>query len=91
LGDYILNSHYLTAGNLEIIKSRNMECISIIAVVCEQALWGALVAGQEKEVELATMSLEFEYLHGKSQCEMLSGRDDIYVCLNSCLFPLRAD
>ena len=31
---------------------RNMECISI-TVVCEQALWGALVAGQEKEGELA--------------------------------------
>ena len=49
-----------------------MECISII-VVCEQALWGSLVAGQEKEGELATMSLEFENLHGKSRCQMLSG------------------
>ena len=29
------------------------------------------------EGELATMSLEFEYLHGKSQCEMLIGGDDI--------------
>ena len=35
-------------------------------VACEQALWGALVAGQEKEGELATTtSLEFEYLHSK--------------------------
>ena len=53
-----------------------MECISII-VVSEQALWGTLVAGKEKEGELATMSLEFEYLDGKSRCKMLSGRNDI--------------
>ena len=33
------------------------------SIVCEQALRGALVAGQEKEGQLATMSLEFEYLH----------------------------
>jgi len=64
------------------------------------------VAGQEKEGELATMSLEFEYLHRKCQCEMLIGRDDISkgvitldacfhvffnVCLHSCWFPLCAD
>jgi len=30
-------------------------------VACEQALLGTLVAGQEKEGELATMSLEFEF------------------------------
>ena len=29
----------------------------------EQALRGALAAGQEKEGELPTTSLEFEYLH----------------------------
>ena len=33
-----------------------------IAVACEQALWGAVVAGQEKEEELATTFLEFELL-----------------------------
>ena len=38
---------------------------------------GALVAGQEKKGELATTSLEFEYLHRKSRCEMLIGGDDI--------------
>ena len=32
------------------------------SIVCEQALRGALVAGQEKEGQLATMSLEFEYI-----------------------------
>ena len=46
-------------------------------VASEQALRGTLVAGWEKEGELATMSLEFEYLHRKCQCEMLIGRDDI--------------
>ena len=35
------------------------------------------MAGLEKEGELATMSLEFEYLHQKSRCEMLIGQDDI--------------
>ena len=44
---------------------------------CEQALQGNLVAGREKEGELATTSLEFEYLHQKSRCKMLIGRDDI--------------
>ena len=34
------------------------------ALACEQALWGTLAAGPEKEGELATTSLEFEYLHG---------------------------
>ena len=52
------------------------------------------------------MSLEFEYLHRKSRCEMLIGGDDISndvntlgtcchvffnVCLHSRSFPLRAD
>ena len=56
-----------------------------------------------KEGELATTSLEFEYLHRKSRCEMLIGGDDIsndvitlgtcffYVCLRSRSFPLHAD
>ena len=46
-------------------------------IACEQALRGALAAGREKEGELATTSLEFEYLHRKSRCEMLIGGDDI--------------
>ena len=32
-------------------------------VACEQALRGDLVVGWEKEGELATTFLEFEYLH----------------------------
>ena len=56
-------------------------------IACEQALWCALAAGQEKEGELATMSPEFEYLHQKSWCEMLIGRDDInkLVMTSLCL------
>ena len=47
-------------------------------VACEQALWGTLEAGWEKEGELESTSLEFEYLHRKSQCgNMLIGGDDI--------------
>ena len=46
-------------------------------MVFEQALWGALAVGREKERELASTSLEFEYLHQKSRCEMLIGGDDI--------------
>ena len=73
-------------------------------LACEQALrWGALAVGQEKEGEPATTSLEFEYLHGKSRCEMLIRGDDISkdvssifhmffnVCLHSRSFPLHSD
>ena len=35
-------------------------------LACEQALGGALAVGREKEGELATASLEFEYLHRKT-------------------------
>ena len=34
-------------------------------VACDQALRGALAAGREKEGDLATTSLEFEYPHRK--------------------------
>ena len=47
----------------------------------------AVVAGREKEGELATTALEFEYLHQKSQCKMLIGRDDIsndVITLGTC-------
>ena len=75
-------------------------------VACEQALRGVLAAGRGKEGELATTSLEFEYLHRKNRCEMLIGGDDISndvitlgacfhvplnVSLHSRSFPLRAD
>jgi len=59
----------------------------IINVDCEQALRGALAAGREKEGELATTSLEFEYLHRKSRCEVLIGGDDLskdVITLGKC-------
>ena len=69
---------------------------------CEQALWGPLAVGQEKEGRLATMSLEFEYLHWKSQCECwlaemtfvmtsLSLACVFQCCLHSRSFLLRTD
>ena len=73
------------------------------SLACEQGLKGALAAGQEKEGELATTSLEFECLHSKSRCDMLIGGDDVSndvitlgkcflnVCLPSHSFSLRAD
>ena len=45
--------------------------------------------GREKEGELASTSLEFEYLHQKSRCEKLIGGDDISNDLSrvfQCLF-----
>ena len=45
--------------------------------MCAQALRDTLAAGREKEGEIATTSLEFEYLHRKSRFEMLIGGDDI--------------
>ena len=44
---------------------------------CEQAPRGTLAEGRENEGNLATTSLESEYLHRKSRCEMLIDRDDI--------------
>ena len=40
-------------------------------LACEQALPGALAAGQEKEGELATKSMEFEF-HLQFPCGSLS-------------------
>ena len=71
-----------------------------------QVLQGTLVAGQEKKRELATTSLEFEYLHQKNWSKKLIGGDDIsyvvntlgsclhmffIVCLHSRSFQLRTD
>ena len=57
----------------------------------EQGLWSALAAGREKEGELATTSLDFEYLHRKSRCEILIGGDDIsndVITLGTCFSML---
>ena len=56
-------------------------------LACEQALRSALAAGREKEGELATTSLKFEYLHRKCRREMLIGGDDIsndVITLGKC-------
>ena len=63
-------------------------CIKTLQIACEQALWGALVVGWERResLQLCT-SLEFEYLHRKSRCEMLIGRDVIsngVITLGTC-------
>ena len=50
---------------------------SPVQIAYKQAFQATLVAGWEKEGELATMSLEFEYLHRKSRCKMPIGGDDI--------------
>ena len=50
----------------------------------KQTLRGAL----EEEGELTTASLEVEYLHRKSRCEVLIGRDDInndVITLATCV------
>ena len=58
---------------------------------------GHFTMGREKEGELTTMFLEFEY-HASSLCEMLISRDDIsddlsrvFHCVHLSLFPLCAD
>ena len=71
-----------------------------------QARQGALAAGREKEGELATTILGFEYLHRQSRCKRLIGGDgisyDVFtlgpcfhvfcnVCLHSRSFPLHTD
>ena len=56
-------------------------------IACELTLRGTLAAGREKEVELATMSPEFDYLHRKNRCEMLISRDDTsngVIILGTC-------
>ena len=71
-----------------------------------QVLQGALVVGWEKKRELATTSLEFQYLHQKNWSKLLIGEYDIsyivntlgscfhmffIVCLHSHSFKLRTD
>ena len=44
-----------------------------LIITYEQVLLGALAAVWQKKRELATTSLEFDYLHLKSQCKMMIG------------------
>ena len=61
-------------------------------LACEQALRGTLAAGREKEGELATTSLEFEYCIEKvNACKVLIGGDDIsndIITLCTCFSAL---
>ena len=50
---------------LKLVSNTALPCLIVIA--CDPALRCALAAGREKEGEVATTSLEFEYLHGKSR------------------------
>ena len=43
-------------------------------LTCEQALWGTLTVGREKEGELATTSLEFKF-HLQSPCGSPSSKE----------------
>ena len=59
-------------------------------LACERTLRGALAAGVGKG-RRALASLEFEYLHRKSRCEMLIGGDDIsydVISLGTCFSML---
>ena len=57
---------------------------------CEQALWSHLAVGQEKEGRLATMSLEFEYLHWKSRCECWLDDISNYIIILGMCFSMFA-
>ena len=53
----------------------------------QASLPGRSGGGVGKGRELATTSLEFEYLHRKSRCEMMIGGDDIsndVITLDTC-------
>ena len=54
------------AGSVVTIHLMNERMLAIEKtdwLACEQVLRGALAVGREKEGEIATTSLEFEYLH----------------------------
>ena len=51
----------------------NKKIVVQLKIAYEQVLRGVLGAGWQKERQLAT-SLEFDYLHQKNQCKMLTGR-----------------
>ena len=80
---------FQTTSPQTLLPTQNGEAgkYSRLWIACVQALRGAMAEGREKEGELATTSLVFEYLHGKSRCEMLIGGDDInndVITLGTC-------
>ena len=86
-----LNSHaFGIAGSVVTISLKNERMLTIEKpdwLACEQPLRGALAVGREKEGEVATTSLEFDYLHQKSRCQMLIDGKDIssdVIILGTC-------
>ena len=59
-----------------------------VIIAYEQALPGALAAGQVKEGEFATTCLEFEYLHRESRYKMLTSKDTARVFQRLFTFAL---
>ena len=51
----------------------NKKIVVQLKIAYEQVIRGALGAWRQKARELATTSLEFDYLHQKCQCKMLIG------------------
>jgi len=73
--------------NVECDCTINKTIVVPLIIAYEEVLRGALAAGREKERELATTFLEFEYRHRKSQCKMLHGEDNIgndFITLGAC-------
>ena len=66
----------------------NKKIVVQLIIAYEQVLQGALAAVWQKERELATTSLEFDYLHQKSQCKMLIGGMTLVMLLlpSACAF-----
>ena len=62
---------------IQVLVSLILDSLLAFRFACEQAPRDALAVRPEKEGQLPTTSLEFEYLHRKSRCEMLIDGDDI--------------
>ena len=71
----LLHKNDLSAPTIQLILEANL--------ACEQALRGALAAGREKEGELATTPLEFEYLHRKVDAKLVMKSNDV-ITLGTC-------
>ena len=58
MSQYSLHTKHIER-NLNLLKFNN---IVIYNLACKQALQGAVAVGRQKEGELATTSIEFEYI-----------------------------
>ena len=64
---------YQNCANKMTLRSEKVLKKALRYKACEQAPCGSLAGGWEKKGELATTSLELEYLRQKTRCEMLIG------------------